>query len=617
MANATARQVAVKYRPYVTLLVAAALVLVVLPALNDADGGEARVGAGAVAGGVAGAGGGAGSAADGAVGGGSTPAEAVVSDPGATGGVAGGGGQPAAAGQPAAEDGGAVPAAPTGAGVGSEAALAAPDCDPGTGRIRVPFMIAPPCVIPWPEGADNGGATAQGVTATEIRVAVLIDSQAGDEEETMSNSRDMIQLFNAMYRFWGRELTIEFVRASGTDEAAQRADAIRIAELEPFALITDSGGGSITEAEVARRGILTFPTAGTQLTVRDSLAQAPYRWAEFPSDLHTMSSVAEFIGKGLGTEPARWAGDPLLQTQPRVYGVVYPSIYDANYFAEELARYNLDVAVALPYDYLGSLGDPATSQQQAPTIIARLKSAGVTTVVAFADVFMTQALTLQATTNQFSPEWINTGFAAQDFALLARTYDQTQWSHAFGLTPLTQIVADSQPNAYRRFFRWYWGDQSDNWGGGRVFIGWLWLATGVHMAGPNLTPLTFRDGLFAFPASGGASCDCRDTVQYSWGRTAGFPYDDYVAWDDFQMIWWSATDTGPGNADNPAEAAGVDPNGPGNWWYIHGSRHFAPGQIPDGEPPMFSRDNASITQPPPHPNDSVPDYPCEGCPSSS
>jgi hypothetical protein len=556
-------------------------------------------------------------AADGAVGGGATPAGGAVSGSGAAGGAAGGS-QPAAA---AGGGGGAVAAAPTGAGAGSEAALAAPDCDRGTGRIKVPFKIAPPCVVPWPQGADNGGATAQGVTATEIKVAVLYDAQAasatGSAEATEATSRDMIQLLNAKYRMWGRKLTITYVKSSGTDEAAQRADAVKIAALKPFALITDSGGGSVTEVEVAKRGILTFPTGGTQLTVRDSLAQAPYRWAEFPSDLHTMSSVAELIGKGLGNKPAKWAGDPLVQNKPRVYGVVYPRIYDANYFKEQLAKYNLGVAVALPYDYLGQLGDPAAAQQQAPTIIGRLKSAGVTTVVAFTDVFMTQSLTQQATTNQFSPEWINTGFAAQDFALLARTYDQAQWAHAFGLTPLPQIVTGSRPNAYRRFFQWYWGDKSDNWGGGRVFIGWLWLSTGVHMAGPNLTPLTFRDGLFAFPPSGGASCDCRDTNQYSWGRKAGFPYDDYVAWDDFDMIWWSATDSGPGNADNPAEAAGVDPNGPGNWWYIHGSRRFAPGQIPNGEPPMFSKNNASITQPPPHPNDRVPAYPCEGCPSSS
>jgi hypothetical protein len=510
-----------------------------------------------------------------------------------------------------------VAAAPTGAGVGSEAALAAPDCDRGTGRIKVPFKLAPSCVVPWPQGADNGGATAQGVTATEIKVAVLLDDQAGSAEQNMANSRDMAQLFNAKYRMWGRKLSITFVKASGSDEAAQRADAIKIAALKPFALITDSGGGSVTEVEVAKRGIVTFPTIGTQLTVRDSLAQAPFRWAEFPSDLHTMSSVAELIGKGLGNKPAKWAGDPLLQSKPRVYGVVYPRSYDANYFKEQLAKYNLGVAVALPYDYLGSLGDPAISQQQAPTIIGRLKSAGVTTVVAFTDVFMTQSLTQQATSNQFSPEWINTGFAAQDYALLARTYDQAQWAHAFGLTPLTQAAPRGGPTPYQRFFQWYWGDKSDNWFG-RVFIGWFWLATGVHMAGPNLTPLTFRDGLFAYPPSGGSACDCRDTVQYSWGRKAGFPYDDYVAWDDFQMIWWSATDSGPGNADPAVQDApeGFEVSGPGNWWYVHDARHFAPGKIPDGEPPMFSKTNAHITVPP-NANDRVPTYPCEGCPSSS
>jgi hypothetical protein len=604
-----------RYRPFITILTAAAVVLVLLPAITDPDEGGS---AGLATGGAA-------VASGGLAGGGATVGTSVAGGPGGGASDPGAAGVPATAapgGAPATEGGGASPEAAatsaTGAGAGSEAALAAPDCDPATGRIMVPFKIAPPCVVPWQDGADNGGATTRGVTATEIKVAVLVDGETDSQvEQNIANSRDMVQLFNHAYRTWGRQIVPVFVRASGTDEAAQRADAIAIAALEPFALITDTGGGLITEAEVARRGIVTFPTIGTQLTVRDSLAQAPYRWAEFPSDLHTMAANAEFIGEALAGRPARWAGSPVLQTQERVFGVVYPTMYEVGYFQEQLASYGAEVAVALPYDYLGGLGDPALSQQQAPTIINRLKAAGVTTIVAFTDPFLTGALTQQATLAQFSPEWINTGFAAQDYALLARTYDQSQWAHAFGITPLPAIPAGGGPNPYNRLFRWYWGDESDNYFG-RVMVGWMWLATGVHMAGPNLTPTTFRDGLFAYPASGGASCDCRDTSQYSWGRTVGFPFDDYIAWDDFQMVWWSATDIGPGNADAAVQGSeDVEVIAPGNWWYIHDARHFAPGQLPNDEPPMFDRANARLTLDGIHPNDAVPEYPCNGCPSTT
>src|SRR5690349_24643607 len=41
-----------------------------------------------------------------------------------------------------------------------------PNCDTRTGRVKVPLSYAPPCVPPF--HGDNGGATANGVTADTI-----------------------------------------------------------------------------------------------------------------------------------------------------------------------------------------------------------------------------------------------------------------------------------------------------------------------------------------------------------------------------------------------------------------------------------------------------------------
>ena len=56
-----------------------------------------------------------------------------------------------------------------------------PACDPETGRLRYGSRYRPPCVLEWAAGEANGGATAPGVTATTIRVAVLVpaDGQPG------------------------------------------------------------------------------------------------------------------------------------------------------------------------------------------------------------------------------------------------------------------------------------------------------------------------------------------------------------------------------------------------------------------------------------------------------
>ena len=56
---------------------------------------------------------------------------------------------------------------PAGVGMGSKAALAEANCDPERKRTNYATVGGGPfCVNPWPEGKNNGGATAPGVTAT-------------------------------------------------------------------------------------------------------------------------------------------------------------------------------------------------------------------------------------------------------------------------------------------------------------------------------------------------------------------------------------------------------------------------------------------------------------------
>ena len=122
------------------------------------------------------------------------------------------------------------PSGPQYPGVGTEAALANPDCDPDTGRIRIPVPNAPPCVVEWPEGADNGGATAPGVTADAIYIAVRLDAvQASTGVEgsvAQQEWRDTIEIFDGHYELYGRRLEPVFIESSGGGEVEQRADAI-------------------------------------------------------------------------------------------------------------------------------------------------------------------------------------------------------------------------------------------------------------------------------------------------------------------------------------------------------------------------------------------------------
>ena len=170
-------------------------------------------------------------------------------------------------------------------GINSAAALKSPNCDPTRKQIKFPALAAPACVKQWKDGANNGGATAQGVTKDTIKVVVLYANVVQDARSPaslyknqatggFSNQRDTIIDADAVYAHafetWGRKVEYEWVLGSGADETAQRADAVTVASKKPFAVFdaaiqggNQSTGGLIFETEVQARGVpLVLGTGG-------------------------------------------------------------------------------------------------------------------------------------------------------------------------------------------------------------------------------------------------------------------------------------------------------------------------------------------------------------------
>ena len=150
-------------------------------------------------------------------------------------------------------------------------------CDTSVGRIAVTDHFAPFCMAPFT--GDNGGATAQGVTADEITIvhymgpdndpvinyitdAIKVDDTNAQEEEVVN---DFVRYFETYYEFYGRKINLVTYTSTGlaTDEVTARADAQRIAEeIKPFAVI---GGPALTNAfgdELAANKILCISCGG-------------------------------------------------------------------------------------------------------------------------------------------------------------------------------------------------------------------------------------------------------------------------------------------------------------------------------------------------------------------
>ena len=210
-------------------------------------------------------------------------------------------------------------------------------CDPTTGKIKIPS--APRVGVHEGSGRtgdSNGGATYQGVTKDTVKVVVCVPPRqtpaqparrrpAADEPERPGRSAliedavlDAQQALDGRYELWGRKIEYTFVTYSGTDESAQRADAVKVAQMKPFAVINTSCG-PVFSTEIATRKIVVPFGAGNQ---KANLAQQPYRYTGQDANLQAQN-VATWLGNQIAGQKARFAGDPDFQKQTRKFGVVY------------------------------------------------------------------------------------------------------------------------------------------------------------------------------------------------------------------------------------------------------------------------------------------------------
>ena len=154
------------------------------------------------------------------------------------------------------------------------------------------------------------------------------------------------------YETWGRDIDVKFVTSSGSDEAAQRADSVKIKAMKPFAVMDlVTAGLDVLDAEMAKAKIFVY---GDATTTEKALAQAPYRWGL--SDAQSAAAnAAEVIGKQLVGKKAQFAGDDSLQTQTRKFGIVYiPTLVDVDRFTSTFEKYGGKLTTDNPYTSNGT-----------------------------------------------------------------------------------------------------------------------------------------------------------------------------------------------------------------------------------------------------------------------
>lgn len=502
----------------------------------------------------------------------------------------------------------------SGAGGGDVTLVA--NCDPATGRIAIPTTYAAPCVPAY--NGRNGGSTAQGVTGETITVvyykpevdpavaAALTAAGASNSwEETLATFRNYVALFGAHYNTWGRKVEIVIKEASGAaeDDAAAQADAIDIAtRLKPF-LVTAPVDGSVSNAfatTIASRGIVCICGVSKPQELYEQ--NSPYLgYTTLMSSTQGYVHRAEYVCKRLAGRNAEHAGfrdtpaDPM-SDEPRKFALLYLDNEARDYTAGADYFMALVGQCGVPVTRIEYAFDAATLQEQSSSFISRMKSDGITTVVFSGDPIAPAVITKEASNQRWFPEWIVTGSALTDTNLFGRTYDQSQWSHAFGISYGAALFDNTLSDAYH-LHQWQFGSPPPaNNVYGTIYTTAFTLFTGLHLAGPNLTAESFQAGLFAYPPTGGGAT----APKLSYGKHGFWPRIDLTAWDDITEIWWDPSAFGPDQTGKTAN---------GMYHYVDNGRRYLPGQQPTTAPNAFQNTNAPTffeTRPA---SDTPPSYP--------
>ena len=459
-----------------------------------------------------------------------------------------------------------------------------PNCDTERGLLKLPTVLSPPCVAPF--SGDNGGDTSPGVTKDEILIIAYatdpkldplgasIVSGGGADIDLAKNEeagRNYVRLYNTIFETYGRTVKVERFVGSGasSDIDAAKADAIKIAEKRPFAVV---GGPALATTpfatELASRHIICGP--GCSVAEPDSMIEKyyPYIWEPGATPLQTTALAAEMVGKLAPPGKAELAGDAATKAKDRVYALVHydtPAGDQQEAFEDlrdRLREQGVKIAVDVPF-----LLDIPKAQETARTIIARLEQEHVTTVIYYGDPFTPGPLTKEATRQDFHPEWILGPSALGDSTFFARMMDGEQWSHGFGMSLLSGRAAP-ETNDSVKIYQWAFGEDPPSNTVTVTEPPLRFIFAGIHMAGPKLTPETFRDGLFRLPPAGGGPT----IPEVSWGSHGIWPSLDYGQIDDMTLIWWDPDVSGD-------DEIGVD--GDGMYRYADHGKRYELGELPD------------------------------------
>lgn len=440
---------------------------------------------------------------------------------------------------------------------------------------------SPPCVPFFDPDLDNGGATHKGVTADQITIAVpqqfLEDINAPLKEA---------QFFNKRYEFYGRQLVLQPFSTTGCvdsqpDPAKMRADAVAVdEELQVFATLAYAGCQGADHHyydALADREVVSIVDGNlTTGLERNYARRSPYQWNVMAGLDTILANTAQFICATLAGKAPRYAGALLAGEDSREFGVITTRSTDGTTPDLTPLRDGLGTCGVTPVEVRDDQTTDAT--RSGVNAIVTMQDAGVTSVMCLCNPVDLRNVYMPAAASQgYQPEWVQSSYINTD---LDNTYgggnaSPDQSSRVLGLSFRNKLLP-------RQDMPWYWAVREADptyepaaqtyYSAHSRYMQLLLLASGIQLAGPQLTPESFRAGLqrtqWDNPGTG--------TAPY-FQAEVGFAGPRHTMSVDASMFWF-----------DPQRPGTIDPSVPGAICHVDRGRRYRLGQWPRIEPAFFT-----------------------------
>jgi hypothetical protein len=264
---------------------------------------------------------------------------------------------------------------------------------------------------------------------------------------------------------------------------------------------------------------------------------APYMWSIATEGNDVVSAVGDFYLKSFAGGNAQYAGGSL-QGKPRRVAIIAPN----NPWYQSSAASAVQIAQAAGHPYADNIQyvlNLSTLSSQASNIISQLQNDGITTVVCGCDPVFPVYLTSRAAEQGYTPEWVVAGVALTDADIVGQLFQQSEWSHAFGVTFAGPVVPKQQTFGYSAYKQVNPSTEPAN-AVDLIYEQMYQMAIGIEMAGPALTPANFEAGMRAYP---GSQAGASNALFGTWD----FPAGHYTPQVDSAFIYWDPNKISPYN----------------------------------------------------------------------